>query len=104
MKERMRFVVAHETDLYTMTELCERFGVSRKTGYKWVNRSDDEGPAGLEDRSRRPHHSPNETTDEIRTLLIEVRYSTVTVTAPRMAKWRQWGTIWVGREESQSPP
>ncbi|HSO22670.1 MAG TPA: IS481 family transposase [Chondromyces sp.] len=73
MKERMRFVVAHETGLYTMTELCERFRVSRKTGYKWVCRSDEEGPAGLKDRSRRPCHSPNETTNEIRTLLINVR-------------------------------
>ena len=73
MKERMRLVVAHETGLYTMAELCERFGVSRKTGYRWVRRFGEEGPAGLEDRSRRPHHSPNETTNEIRTLLIEGR-------------------------------
>lgn len=73
VKEKMRFVVTHGTGLYTMTELCERFGVSRKTGYKWVGRFGEEGPAGLSDRDRRPHHSPNQTTDEIRTLLIEAR-------------------------------
>src|SRR2546422_10436213 len=35
MKERMRFVTDWERDLYSMVELCERYGVSRKTGYKW---------------------------------------------------------------------
>ena len=35
MKERIRFVTNWERDLYSMVELCERCGVSRKTGYKW---------------------------------------------------------------------
>src|SRR3989442_4982380 len=35
MNERMRFVTDWERDLYSMVELCERYGVSRKTGYKW---------------------------------------------------------------------
>jgi hypothetical protein len=43
MKERMRFVTDWERDLYSMVELCERYGVSRKTGYKWIGR--DEGTA-----------------------------------------------------------
>ena len=38
MKERMRFVTDWERDLYSMVELCERYGVSRKTGYKWLAR------------------------------------------------------------------
>jgi len=44
MKERMRFVTDWERDLYSMVELCERYGVSRKTGYKWVERYEREGP------------------------------------------------------------
>ncbi len=73
VKERTRFVVAHESGLYAMKEQCERFGISRKTGYKWLERFEAEGPGGLEDRSRRPHRSPSRTAENIRALLIEVR-------------------------------
>lgn len=59
MKERMRFVADWERDLYSMVELCERYGVSRKTGYKWVERYAREGPDGLRERSRAPHHCPH---------------------------------------------
>lgn len=42
-------------------ELCGRFGVSRKTGYKWLRRFQEEGLRGLVDRPRRPEHSPHRT-------------------------------------------
>ncbi|MDE2991834.1 MAG: helix-turn-helix domain-containing protein, partial [Chloroflexota bacterium] len=42
-------------------ELCQRFGISAPTGYKWLHRYETEGVAGLADRSRRPHHSPART-------------------------------------------
>jgi len=41
---------------WSMSDLCRRFGVSRKTGYKWVDRYLT--GCELEDRSRRPHRSP----------------------------------------------
>ena len=59
MNERMRFVTDWERDLYSMVELCERYGVSRKTGYKWLARYEREGPDGLRERSRAPHHCPH---------------------------------------------
>jgi putative transposase len=59
MKERMRFVTDWERGLYAMVELCERYGVSRKTGYKWVDRYAREGPDGLREQSRAPHHCPH---------------------------------------------
>jgi putative transposase len=59
MKERMRFVTDWERELYSMVELCERYGVSRKTGYKWVERYERGGPDGLGERSRAPHHCPH---------------------------------------------
>ncbi len=40
------------------TELCELYGIARKTGYKWIERYLRCGPAGIEERSRRPHESP----------------------------------------------
>jgi transposase InsO family protein len=54
MDERMRFVVESQSGEWTMTELCERYEISRKTGYKWLERYRQEGPAGLEERSRAP--------------------------------------------------
>ena len=55
MEGRVRFIADYRARLYSMTELCERFRVSRKTGYKWVQRFDEEGEEGLLDRSRAPH-------------------------------------------------
>ena len=46
-------------------ELCERFEISAPTGYKWLRRYAAEGPAGLRDCSRRPHHSPAQTAPAI---------------------------------------
>lgn len=65
MKERIRFVLDHEKDLYSMTELCERFSISRKTGYKWLSRYHSDGLLGLVDRSRAPHSCPHRTPIEI---------------------------------------
>jgi len=50
MDERMRFIVDQRSNEWTMTELCERFEISRKTGYKWLDRYCREGPAGLVER------------------------------------------------------
>ena len=43
MTERHKFILAQEEGLFSTTELCERFGISRKPGYKWLNRYRDEG-------------------------------------------------------------
>src|SRR5712671_2826522 len=56
--ERMRFVMAAETGEETFAAICRRFGVSRKTGYKWLDRYRVEDVEGLRDRSRAPHHHP----------------------------------------------
>ena len=56
--ERMRFVMAIERQDEAFAELCRRFKVSRKTGYKWLARYRDAGVAGLVDRSRAPLHHP----------------------------------------------
>lgn len=41
-----------------MTVLCAPYGISRKTGYKWLARHDEGGVLGLDELSRRPHRSP----------------------------------------------
>lgn len=58
MRERSKFIGLALSGLYSMRELGERFGVSRKTCYKWLERFDQSGGAGLQDRPRRPLSSP----------------------------------------------
>ena len=54
MCERVEFVALASAEGANVSELCRRFGVSRKTGYKWLSRSAAQGRAGLLDQSRRP--------------------------------------------------
>src|SRR6266545_4411534 len=58
---RVRFVTDWQSGCWTMTELCADYQISRKTGYKWLDRHETSGPAGLHDRSSRPHRSPQAT-------------------------------------------
>lgn len=54
MDLRMRFVADWQTGFWTVPELCGVYRVSRKTGYKWLDRHEREGAAGPADRSHRP--------------------------------------------------
>jgi transposase InsO family protein len=56
-----------------MTELCARYAVSRKTGYKWLERYDDGGRSALVNRSRAPHHCPHKIADVVAQLLVSAR-------------------------------
>jgi len=58
MDEKVRFIGALRAQEESMTELCERFGISRKTGYKLYRRYQAEGLAGIAERSRAPHVIP----------------------------------------------
>jgi putative transposase len=73
MHERRRFIADYHRGLFPMTELCEIFGISRKTGYKWLERFEAEGRSGLQDRSRRPRRSPLETPSDVVEALLAAR-------------------------------
>ncbi len=73
MDERLRFVRDALSDRFTMSELCARYGVSRRVGYKWLARYDADGRRGLADRSRAPHRCRHRLSDEIAELLIAAR-------------------------------
>src|SRR3989304_4026760 len=88
MKERMRFVTDWERDLYSMVELCSRYGVSRKTGYKWVERYEREGVEGLEERTRRPLSQPAQLPYAMRQSIIELRGSRRTELGPKKIQAR----------------
>src|SRR5690606_39896139 len=73
LDERMRFILAHESGLYSMTELCRQHGISRQNGYKWLARYAAEGLEGLRDRSRAPLTSPQRMQPPIEALLLQTR-------------------------------
>jgi putative transposase len=54
MDQRVAFIADWLRDEWTMTELAERYGISRKTAYKWVDRYDEDPTRGLAERSRAP--------------------------------------------------
>jgi putative transposase len=71
--ERLRFIAEYLDGMVTMTDLCTQYGISRETGYKWVARFEADGPAGLHDRSRRPHGSPTATPPAVVQALLAAR-------------------------------
>ena len=73
VSERLEFVRFAEAGEVPFTVLCARFGVSRKTGYKWLKRWRAEGAVGLVDQSRRPVHSPSRTPAEVEQEVLNLR-------------------------------
>src|SRR6266704_6139355 len=61
MDVRLRFVQDVHRPGWSVAEVCRRYQVSRKTGYKWLDRYAKVGPAGLVDRSHRPYSCPHAT-------------------------------------------
>lgn len=73
MDQRVQFIADVQRDMFDVTDLARRYGISRKTAYKWIDRYEAAGPAGLVDRSRRPAHCPHATPKAIVAALIELR-------------------------------
>ena len=65
VEQRERFIRDYRLDVYAMAELSARYGISRKTGYKWLARFEDAGRAGLHDRSRAPHRCPHRISSDV---------------------------------------
>lgn len=73
MEERFKFIQEYQSDEWSLAELCRRYGVSRQTGYKWVERYEGAGLEGLRDQSRAPAHHPNEVLAEVSEAVLEMR-------------------------------
>jgi len=80
--EQQRILVVAEREAgASITELAEIYGVSRKTIYKWLERFDQSGAGGLADRSRRPHTSPTQVSEEVADAIVAARQ-----------RWK-WGAV-----------
>jgi len=94
--ERMRFVMVVEAREEAFAAVCRRFGVSRKSGYKWLERYGEAGVEGLVDRSRAPLHHPQAMTEESAERCLAVRRAHPT-----------WGPVkvraWLERRAPQTP-
>jgi transposase-like protein len=73
VKERTRFIETYLTGLYTITELADRFGMSRQKLHKWLARHNVDGMKGLVDRARAPLSIPHRTTNEVAEMIIAFR-------------------------------
>ncbi len=68
---RTAFVHAVRTAGRSVSQAARDFGISRKTAYKWLTRFDEKRPLG--NASRKPHHSPNRTSDELERAVLAIR-------------------------------
>jgi len=73
MEERLRFIEEWNSEDWTMAELCRFYGVTRKTGYKWVERYEVSGWEGLRDQSRAPHQQAQAIEGKMEDLVIATR-------------------------------
>jgi transposase len=71
MSQRREFLDLAKVSGANITPLCKRFGISRKTGYKWIKRVHETGC--IEDQSRRPCYSPSQTSESIEKRILKVR-------------------------------
>lgn len=86
MEQREKFIRDVNRGVFTMSELCERYGVSRKTGYKWRERHFVDGLAGLEDRSRAPRTCPHQMRAWVRDLVLDEKKQHPNWGAPKLRK------------------
>ncbi len=71
--ERIRFIMEVERGELSKAALCRRFGISRPTADKWLQRYAEGGLTGLTDWPRAPHRHPNETPPELVGLIVSLR-------------------------------
>ena len=87
MDQKEKFIRDTQRDAFTMPELCERYGISRKTGYKWLGRFQEEGWAGLKERSRAPQTCPHRIDEVVAKAICDARRKHPTWGARKILDW-----------------
>ena len=86
MDQKTQFIADFLRHSQSITELCIHYGISRKTAYKWINRYDQRGVSGLQDRSRKPSSCPHQTEPELVEALLDARRHHPTWGAKKLLK------------------
>jgi transposase len=73
VEERLKFVTAAIEGEWPIADLCRAFGISRKTGYKYIERYEKFGIDGLQDRSRAPILQAQKTPTEMVDMILDFR-------------------------------
>ena len=71
--QRVRFVVEAATVEKPLSQLCAEFGISRPTGYLWIDRYREGGVAAIAERSRRPRCSPEKIPEALEEQVVVLR-------------------------------
>jgi transposase InsO family protein len=83
MDEKVLFIADYLRQRNSISALCQFYGISRKTGHKWLQRYRKEGFEGLQDRSRTPHHCPSRVSKTLREAIVELRQSGLEIRGPK---------------------
>ena len=73
MEQKIEFVKLAATGAISMQGLCQRYNISRPTGYKWLHRYRQSGFSGLEELSKCPKHFPNQTSKEVEKQILAIQ-------------------------------
>ena len=73
MEERIKFIMSLLEGIYDMSELCSYHNISRKTGYKWLDRYQKSGIRGLYNHSRAPHNHPHEISSQVKDSILTIK-------------------------------
>ena len=87
MSQREEFVTKALEEDANVSKLCQAYGISRKTGYKWLKRYRAEGREGLRDRSRQPRHSPTQTPKQIEQAILDARQKHPAWGGRKLKRW-----------------
>ena len=75
MEQKEQFICEMLKDAKPFKHLCEEYGISEKTGYKWKNRFYEEGKLGLQEQSRAPKTSPTGLPEQTVIDILGIKYA-----------------------------
>jgi putative transposase len=90
MTERAKMIVDYLTGDFSVSELARKYGISRRSVYKWLERHEEKGWSGLEDESRAPHRQALAIGAEVEAAILELK-----------AQWPDWGAPKLRRKLEQ---
>ena len=80
MEEKIEFIRLWQSQKHTVKDLCDSFGISRTTAYKYIKQFEQRGYEGLLERSRKPHRYHNQTPEYIEREIVKLK-----------KKYKLWG-------------